>query len=78
MQTGDELQYLAKKLACVCERYGRKGLCQLFFSCPAPEMGWTCGKVTAEDWIKAAKEFSYPVGLTLNRIFEIYSDPNHF
>ena len=79
MEAGDmELRYLAKKLACLCERYGKKGVCQLFLACPAPEMGWTCGTVNAEDWIKAAKEHSYPIGLTLNRIFEIYSDPNHF
>lgn len=79
MEAGDmELEYLARKLSYLCKCYGKQGACKLFFTCPAQEMGWTCGEVSRDEWVRAAKEHSYPVGLSLNRIFELYSDPNHF
>ena len=79
MEAGEkELEYLARLLSSLCSCAGRGGKCNLFSKCPAWRYGWTCGNVTKDEWIMAAKELSYPVGLSLNRIFEQYSDPNHF
>lgn len=79
MEAGEkELEYLAALLSSLCSSAGKSGKCNLFSKCPAWRYGWTCGKVTKDEWIMAAKEYSHPVGLTLNHIFETYSDPNHF
>ena len=52
-----EQEYLAKMLSALCKRVSNKGNCDLFYNCPAWKCGWTCGNVSYEQWLEAAKDF---------------------
>ena len=51
-----EKEYLAKMLSALCKRVSSKGNCDLFYNCPAWKYGWTCGAVSYEQWLEAAKD----------------------
>ena len=47
--------YLAKLLGDLCTSQ-KDGQCPLFYACPAPGLGWSCGNAIKENWIYAAEK----------------------
>lgn len=55
----ERIKWLSHRLSMFCEYAGKNGNCKLFYQCPAWKYGWTCGKVSPEEWNAAAEDFIF-------------------